>query len=135
MQDRSEVLVPFHRPPRKAIAHSAALVLIALTPALALPASAAASGFTARLYAPNHTPKVGGWRITVTANHGSRKLSGTVSYWFLYQGIVVSKQPGGKFTRGVFHNTLIWPKRAVGHTITLKVVVNTRYGTDYLDWW
>jgi hypothetical protein len=103
--------------------------------ALALPSTALAGGFTAHLYAPNHQPKVGNWRITVTANRGSQKLSGTVNYQFLFNGQVVGHKPGHGFTHGVFHDTLQWPSRAIGHTIYLQVVVSTRYGTDYLRWW
>jgi hypothetical protein len=103
--------------------------------ALAWPASALAGGFTARLYAPNHQPKVGSWRIKVTATRGGQKLSGSVNYRFLYQGQVVSRKPGYRFTHGVYYDTLKWPRQAVGHTITLQVVVSTRYGTDYLNWW
>ena len=65
---------------------------------------------------------------------GSQKLSGTVNYRFLYLGQVVSRQPGRSFTHGVCYDTLKWPRKAVGHTITLQVVVSTRYGTDYLNW-
>jgi hypothetical protein len=103
--------------------------------ALALPSSALAGGFTAHLYAPGHQPKVGNWRIKVTAARDSRQLSGSVYYRFLYLGQVVGHQPGHSFTHGVFYDTLKWPAKAVGHTITLQVVVSTRYGTDYLDWW
>ncbi len=122
---------------RKALAPRTVLLLTAVMAALAFPTSALAGGFTAHLYVPNktHAPKVGNWRIKVTANRGSQKLSGTVSYRFLFQGTVVSTQPGGPFRNGVFYNTLTWPKRSVGHTITLQVVVKTRYGTDYLNWW
>jgi hypothetical protein len=35
----------------------------------------------------------------------------------------------------VFHDTLVWPGEAVGHPLSLQVVVRTRYGTDYLPWW
>ncbi len=111
------------------------LVLLAALAVIALPASALASGFTARLYVSSHQPKVGKWPLKVTATRGSQKLSGTVSYRFLLDGTQVSKQPGHSFTRGVYHDKLTWPKRAVGHTITLQVVVRTRYGTDYLNWW
>jgi hypothetical protein len=112
------------------------VALIVSTLALALPAGAAAGGFTARLLdTPTHQPRVGRWSITVTAMRGRQKLSGTVSYQFLYQGQVVSRQPGHGFRRGVYRDTLLWPKRAVGHTITLRIVVRTRYGTDYLNWW
>jgi hypothetical protein len=109
--------------------------LAAVAVALALPASALAGGFTARLYAPNHQPNVGNWRITVTATRGAQKLSGRVYYRFLYNGAVVRTVPGGRFSHGVWHDTLVWPKNAVGHTITLQTVVVTGYGTDYLNWW
>jgi hypothetical protein len=112
------------------------LALLAATLALALPAGASGAGFTARLLGtPTHQPRVGRWPITVTATRGRQKLSGSVSYQFLYQGQVVSRQPGRSFRNGVCHDTLLWPKRAVGHTITLRIVVKTRYGTDYLNWW
>lgn len=116
---------------------SPVLALLAALIVMALPATALAGGFTAHLYVPNntHQPKVGRWPIKVTATRGSQKLSGSVSYRFLLAGTQVSKQPGHSFTRGVFYDTLIWPKRAVGHTITLQVVIKTRYGTDDLNWW
>jgi hypothetical protein len=110
-----------------------ALLLIAL--ALAVPSVAAASGFTAKLYAPTHTPKVGNERITVTVTRGTQKLSGSVNYHFLFDGQVVKEEPGHSFKGGVYHDTLQWPKDAVGHRITLQVVINTRYGTDYIDYW
>lgn len=114
---------------------SAALALLAALAMMALPATALAGGFTAHLYVATHQPKVGYQPIKVTATRGSQKLSGTVSYRFLLNGIQVSKQPGHSFTRGVYYDKLKWPAKAVGHTITLQVVVRTRYGTDYLTWW
>jgi hypothetical protein len=111
------------------------LALVAALAVMALPATASASGFTAHLYVSTHQPKVGRWPIKVTATRGSQKLSGGVSYRFLLYGTQVSKQPGHSFTRGVYYDTLIWPKKALGHTITLQVVVRTRYGTDSLNWW
>lgn len=122
---------------RKVTATRAAVLLIALAAALAVPANALAGGFTAHLYVPGntHQPKVGNWRIKVTATRGKQKLSGHVHYNFLFEGMVVSTQAGYSFKNGVYHDTLMWPKRAVGHTITLQVVVVTRYGTDDLNWW
>jgi hypothetical protein len=110
-------------------------ILIVSTVAVGLPAGALAGGFTARLYPSSHTPKVGAWPLKVTATRGGLKLSGSVSYRFLFQGQVVSSQPGGSFSHGVYRDTLNWPKAAIGHTVTLQVVVRTRYGTNYLDWW
>jgi hypothetical protein len=112
------------------------VVVVALVAALALPAAAIAGGFTARLIANGHEPRVGWWPVTITATRGRQKLSGDVYYRFLYNGTVVkSYESGGTFHNGVYHDKLHWPATAVGHTITLQVVVQTRYGTDYLDWW
>jgi hypothetical protein len=110
-------------------------LVIAVAVALALPASALAGGFSATLKIGSHEPKVGAQPITVTATRGSQKLSGTVRFQFLYQGTIVSKQPGGKLSNGVYRTKLLWPARAIGHTITLQTVVQTKYGTDKLNWW
>lgn len=107
-----------------------------ITAAVSLPASAlAAPPFTAKLFIGTHQPKVGKQPLTVTATRGRQRLSGTVRYQFLYNGLVVGRQPGGSFRNGVYHDTLAWPRKAVGHTIRLQVIVRTRYGTDYLYWW
>lgn len=123
--------------PRTPISLGRSLVLAAITAAaLALPPAALAGGFTAHLIIATHQPKVGRQPITVTATRGAQKLSGSVYYRFLYDGILLpDNKPGGSFTHGVYHDTLLWPKKAVGHTVTLQVVVRTRYGTDYLNWW
>jgi hypothetical protein len=113
----------------------AIVVIAALGVAAISPGAAVASAFTSKLTIPTHTPKVGGEKITVTAVKGSTKLSGTVSYNFLFDGQIVNKQPGGSFKHGVYHDTLLWPAEAVGHRVTLQVVVKTKYGTDLLDWW
>lgn len=113
-----------------------AVAVAALVAALTLPATAFAGGFTARLFVNGHQPHVGFWPITVTATRGSQKLSGDVYYRFLYNGTVVKAyEPGGRFRNGVYHDKLKWPTSAIGHTITLQVVVQTKYGTDYLNWW
>lgn len=119
------------RPTFRSVVAAAALVI-----GLALPATAAAGGFTARLHANGHEPHVGMWPVTVTATRGRQKLSGSVYYRFLWHGQLVNRyQSGGHFRNGVYHDKLKWPAKAIGHTITLQVVVQTRYGTDYLNWW
>lgn len=112
-----------------------ALLPLIVLAALALPASALGASFSAHLRIGSHQPKVGPQPITVTATRGRTKLSGTVSYRFLFNGMVVKTEPGGHMRAGVYHDKLLWPKDAVGHTITLQVVVKTAYGTDYLNWW
>ncbi len=113
----------------------AALVLIALTFALVVPASASAAPFAARLHAPNHSPTAGRlWPITVDVTRGGAKLSGSVRYQFVYDGSVVAGKPGHSFSRGVYRDSLLFPRDAVGHALTLRVVVSTRYGTVALNW-
>jgi hypothetical protein len=100
-----------------------------------VPASALASAFTAHLQAPNHAPAANrSWPITVTATRGGAKLSGSVKYEFVYDGSVVSRQPGHSFSGGVYHDTLKFPDEAVGYALTLRVIVTTKYGAVDLDW-
>lgn len=103
--------------------------------ALALPGTALARGFTEHVRFPNHTPTMNRkWPITVTATRGRAKLSGTILYQFLYAGSVVGHRPGIRIRNGVAHDTLTFPGAAVGHRLTLRVVVRTRYGTDAVNW-
>jgi hypothetical protein len=113
----------------------ASLVIVGLALALALPAAASAAPFTAHLKAPNHTPTANKrWPITVTASHGRTKPGGVVRYEFLFAGQVVAHRPGHGFRGGVFHDRLLFPSAAIGHPITLRVIVKTRFGTVNLNW-
>ncbi len=103
--------------------------------ALIVPAAASAAAFSAHLRAPNHTPTASKpWPITVTVTRGDSMLSGSVRYEYLYDGSVVSHQPGHSFSGGVYRDTLDFPREAVGYPLTLRVIVTTRYGTVDLDW-
>jgi hypothetical protein len=117
--------------------HRAALAVIGALAALAvaLPASASAAAFTAHVKFPNHTPVANKhWPITVTATRGRTKLSGTVSYRFLLGSTVEATRKGVSFRNGVAHDFLVFPGLAVGHRLTLQVVVKTRYGARYVNW-
>lgn len=109
-------------------------VLVVVLGALIVPTAALARPFGSTLQISTHRPHVGAQHIRVTATHHGRGLCGKVSYVFYWNGQQVSQQPGGHFCRGVWRDTLRWPSRAVGHRLTMGVVVKTRYGTDY-DWW
>ena len=114
----------------------AALVIAGLVMALAVPAGASAAGFSAKLTAPNHTPTANKkWPITVTVTRGRTKLSGRVRYQFLFQGQVEASRPGHAFSRGVYHDSLLFPGEAIGHVLSLHVIVTTKYGTIALPWW
>ncbi len=113
----------------------AALVLIGLTFALAVPASASAAAFSIRLHAPNHSPTAGRrWPITLDVRRGRAKLSGRVRYQFLFDGQLVAQRPGYPFKHGVYRDRLLFPSSAVGHPLILRIVVSTRYGTIDVDW-
>lgn len=108
---------------------------VLLAVALVIPATATAAAFSAHLKAPNHTPTASKpWPISVTVTRGGAKLSGSVRYEFLYDGSVVSHQPGHSFRGGVYHDTLEFPSEAVGYPLTLRVIVTTTYGSVDLDW-
>ena len=108
---------------------------LAAAGAVAVPSSASAASFTARVKFPNHTPVMNKkWPITVYASRGRQKLAGTISYEFLLGSTVEAKRKGVSFRNGVGHDTLVFPGAAVGHTITLRVVVKTRYGTRNVNW-
>ena len=113
----------------------ASLLLIGVVLLLTAPGAALGAGFTARLVAPNHSPTANEpWPITVYVTRGRAKLSGSVNYHFLYNGAVVSRQPGYSFRNGVYHDHLKFPSDAIGYQLTLQVIVHTKYGTDYIDW-
>jgi hypothetical protein len=110
-------------------------VLLALLVALALPASALAAAFKLTPHIANHTPTVNvKWPITVDVTKGKLKLNGSVKYEFLFQGSVVSHQPGHGFTHGVYRDTLLFPPDSLGQQLTLRIIVKTKYGTEHLDW-
>lgn len=123
------------------LASAATAVLIGATPA-------SAAAFKATLDAPNHTPKGGAknWKITVTAKSNAGKaLRAAATYEFLFNGQKVSTQypnpghtEGGtrpyRFT-GRYSDTILWPKRAAGYPLTLRVVVSVAgKGHVNLDW-
>jgi hypothetical protein len=112
--------------------------LVAATIAtLALPASAlAAAKFKLTPHIANHTPTINKeWPITIYVTRGSTKLSGSVKYEFLFQGQVVSHQPGKKFTNGVYKDELDFPSDSLGQPLTLRILVTVpKYGTEHLDW-
>jgi hypothetical protein len=111
-------------------------------------APASAADFVAKLKAPDHHPKAGTkhWRIKVSARtHSGTPLRATAVYKFLYNGQVVSTQnpwpghsTGGKHPwhfRGRYRDTILWPARAAGYPLTLRVVVAVKgRGSVNLDW-
>jgi hypothetical protein len=108
-------------------------VLAAL--ALVVPSTASAAAFTTHLSAPNHTPTANkAWPIKITITRGSAKLSGNVRYSFLFNGSVVRRVAGHSFTNGLYRDTLTFPSEAVGYSLTLRIIVTTKYGQVYIPW-
>jgi hypothetical protein len=103
--------------------------------ALAFPAAALAGTFTVSAHFPNHTPVANKkWPIVLDVSKGKSKLSGSVKYEFELGPMVVSHQPGHKFTGGVYKDNLTFPSDAVGQGLTLVVLVTTKDGTKSIDW-
>jgi len=109
---------------------------LALTLTLALPSTALAAAFKIRPHIANHTPKINvKWPVRLTITRGKTRLSGTVKYQFLFDGSVVSRQPGHRFTHGNYRDTMIFPAQSLGEPLTLRILVTVpRYGTEHLDW-
>lgn len=122
--------------PRKWRDRTAVLAVIGAIATLAIPASTqAASKFTIVPHFPNHTPTANvGWKITLDVTKGKTKLSGSGKYEFEFSGTVVSRQPGKKFTGGLYKDTLKFPSTAVGEPLTLVVLITTKYGTQSVSW-
>jgi len=109
--------------------------IAALAIALALPGSALAASFKLTPHIANHTPTVNvKWPITIDVTKGKQKLNGSVKYEFMFQGQVVSHQKGHGFNKGVYKDTLLFPAQSTGQSLTLRILVTTKYGTQHLDW-
>jgi len=117
--------------PRSVIAAAAAIG------ALALPASALASGVGITLHAPGHTMPINKtWKYTVDVTHNGKPVSGEVRYEFLIP-ILGNKAMGIQkwqtVKKGVYHGTMkpwtnVETKLAEGLTLTLEVQAKTAYG-------
>lgn len=109
---------------------------LALALMLTLPGSALAAGFKVTPHIANHTPIVNRkWPLRLTITRGRTKLSGSVRYEFMFDGSVVSHQPGHKFSHGVYRDTMIFPPNSLGEPLTLRILVTVpRYGTEHVDW-
>jgi hypothetical protein len=107
--------------------------------ALLIPSAASAAAFSAKVHFPNHNPIAGkNWVITWTATKGRTKLSGSDSYQFFIgkstSGSPVRTEPGVSFKNGKGRDTLKFPGEAVGHQLTLVVVIKTSAGTVKVPW-
>jgi len=93
----------------------------------------------ATLVGENHAPTANtNWTysITVTDARG-QKLSGTETTQYLYNGVVVGteKPVNVRFKNGYYHDTIEFPGAAVGHQLSVWVVVKTRDGSGSAAWW
>jgi hypothetical protein len=118
---------------------SIALAGLAAAIALLIPSAASAAAFSAKVHFPNHNPIAGkNWVITWTATKGRTKLSGSDSYQFFIgntsSGSPVRTEPGVSFRNGAGRDTLKFPGAAVGHQLTLVVVIKTSAGTVKVPW-
>jgi hypothetical protein len=118
---------------------SIALAGLVAAIALLLPGAASAAAVSAKVHFPNHNPIAGKtWVITWTATKGRTKLSGSDSYQFFIgktsSGSPVRTEPGVSFKNGKGRDTLKFPGEAVGHQLTLVVVIKTSAGTVKVPW-
>jgi hypothetical protein len=108
---------------------------VALVVLLAMPSAALAASFKVTPHISGHTPTAKKkWPIALTVTKGKKQLSGSVKYEFLFDGSVVSHQPGKKFTDGIYKDELLFPASAEGIKLTLRIIVKTSYGTQNVNW-
>jgi len=124
---------------RRARRASIALAGLVVAFVLLVPSAASAAAFSAKVHFPNHNPIAGkNWVITWTATKGNTKLSGSDSYEFFIgdttSGSPVRTEPGVAFKNGQGRDTLKFPGEAVGHQLTLVVVIRTSAGTVKVPW-
>jgi len=108
--------------------------------ALLIPTTASAkSSIRVSIKGQNHHPVVNRrWTYSVTVRSASgQKLSGTETTHYLYNGVVVGteKPVNVRFKNGYYHDTIEFPGAAVGHQLSVWVVVNTRDGSGSAAWW
>ena len=124
---------------RRASIALAGLAGLAVAFVLLIPSAASAAAFSAKVHFPNHNPIANkNWVITWTATKGRTKLSGSDSYQF-YEGKNSSgpplrTEPGVSFKNGKGRDTFKFPGAAVGHQLTLVVVIKTSAGTVKVPW-
>jgi hypothetical protein len=86
----------------------------------------------------SHNPTVGKpWAYSVhVSDAGGHPLSGTVRIQFTFSGQVVGTDhpPVHPVRNGSWHDTLTFPKAAVGQPLTLQAVVHTGAGSVTLNW-
>jgi hypothetical protein len=134
-----------------------ALLTVLAVALLAPAAPAAAAPCVATLRAPTHHPKAGKlWPVTVTCRTRSGKaVRATATYQFIYNGQVVHtaypspnanpKSACSKagtcrhspypFKGRMRDGTFVWPRRAVGIPLKLRVVIRVRgKGSMHLDY-
>ena len=133
------------------LAAAAVAVLAPAVPAAAAPCP------SAHLSAPTRHPKAGArWPITVTCRTSSgRGIRATATYQFVYNGqVVATRYPSPNanpnsacskagtcrhspypFTGRMRDGTFSWPKRSVGISLKLRVVIRVRgKGSMHLDY-
>ncbi len=119
--------------------------LVALAFVLSVPAAALGANYwhysgpvRALLTGQNHDPtakKV--WKYTVHVfSPSGAPLSGTINTAFALDGEVVGHEtpPTHKVVHGYVHDTITFPKEAVGHPIDLQIVVHSEGHSFTLDW-
>ena len=99
---------------------------------------AATSHIHATLHGENHAPIAGKlWAYSVHVTEASgHPLSGTVRIQFTLGGLVVGTDnpPVHPVKNGSWHDTLTFPKAAVGHPLTFQAIVHTTAGSATLNW-
>lgn len=126
-----------HKLPGKPVRRPLRALTLSFVLAVMLPAAAQAASFKITPHIANHTPIVNKkWPVELTVTAGKKRLSGSVKYEFLFDGSVVSHQPGHKFRRGIYRDTMVFPSQSLGEPLTLRILVTVPayHRTEHIDW-
>jgi hypothetical protein len=126
-----------HKLPDRLLRRPLCALALSLVVAVTLPAAAQAASFKITPHIPNHTPIVNQkWPVELTVTAGKKRLSGSVKYEFLFEGSVVSHQPGHKFTRGIYRDAMVFPSQSLGQPLTVRMLVTVPayHRTEHIDW-
>jgi hypothetical protein len=89
---------------------------------------------TATLHAGSHHPAVNrAWPLHFTVTRAGAPVKASVSYEYLFGGVVVAHRSHYIFT-GHFSDVFQWPATAVGYPLTFRAVIVSGGATINLDY-
>lgn len=110
-------------------------ILVAAVPSMAATVTGSSHGVKATMQVSTHNPKVKQpWPLRITVTEGGKSVKATVSYEWLYAGVVVAGPRERQTFTGHFSENLEWPASALGKPLTFRALVVVGKATVDLDY-